>query len=106
MMSRKILNTPIDGKSTQAGRQKKGQGGDPPCRVKGQRPLWGFGQRPNCFTGEQLCQTRSIKGAGSEASLPVTKKPSNTILLTWVYIRRSPEGDRKALWKLLFLPLQ
>jgi len=57
---------------------KRGQGAIAPCRVKGQRPLWGLGQRPNCFTGEQLCQTRSIKGAGSEASLPVTKKPFNT----------------------------
>ena len=24
-----------------------------PCRVKGQRPLWGLGQRPNCFAGDQ-----------------------------------------------------
>ena len=22
-----------------------------PCRVKGQRPLWGLGQRPNCWSG-------------------------------------------------------
>ena len=25
-----------------------------PCRVKGQRPLWGLGQRPNCFAGAQF----------------------------------------------------
>ena len=24
-----------------------------PCRVKGQRPLWGLGQRPNCSEGDQ-----------------------------------------------------
>ena len=31
----------------------EGSRGDPPCRVKGRRPLWGLGQRPNCFTGDQ-----------------------------------------------------
>ena len=39
-----------------------------PCRVKGQRPLWGLGQRPNCFSDNQKFK----QGAGSEASLPVT----------------------------------
>ena len=29
-----------------------------PCRVKGQRPLWGLGQRPNCFSGAQLKGSR------------------------------------------------
>ena len=24
-----------------------------PCRVKGQRPLWGLGQRPNCSASDQ-----------------------------------------------------
>ena len=43
-----------------------------PCRVKGQRPLWGLGQRPNCFADNQFKEKRSSKGAGSEASLPVT----------------------------------
>ena len=42
-----------------------------PCRVKGQRPLWGLGQRPNCFSGAHSKRTAN-KGAGSEASLPVT----------------------------------
>ena len=32
---------------------KRGQGAIAPCRVKGQRPLWGLGQRPNCFAGDQ-----------------------------------------------------
>ena len=42
-----------------------------PCRVKGQRPLWGLGQRPNC-SSFNLLQGKSQQGAGSEASLPVT----------------------------------
>ena len=42
-----------------------------PCRVKGQRPLWGLGQRPNC-SASNLLKGRSQQGAGSEASLPVT----------------------------------
>ena len=42
-----------------------------PCRVKGQRPLWGLGQRPNC-SSSNLLKGRSQQGAGSEASLPVT----------------------------------
>ena len=32
-----------------------------PCRVKGQRPLWGWGQRLNCWSGDQYqesCQQR------------------------------------------------
>ena len=29
-----------------------------PCRVKGQRPLWGLGQRPNCFSGDQFQENR------------------------------------------------
>ena len=38
-----------------------------PCRVKGQRPLWGLGQRPNSSTGDQYakraqqrCRQRSV----------------------------------------------
>ena len=44
-----------------------------PCRVKGQRPLWGLGQRPNC-SSSNLLQGNSQQGAGSEASLPVTSR--------------------------------
>ena len=44
-----------------------------PCMVKGQRPLWGLGQRPNCFSSS-LLKGRSQQGAGSEASLPVTSR--------------------------------
>ena len=46
---------------------KRGQGGIPPCRVKGQRPLWGLGQRPNSSMGDQYakraqqrCRQRSV----------------------------------------------
>ena len=45
----------------------------PPCRVKGQRPLWGLGQCPNCCSSN-LLKRRSQQGAGSEASLPVTSR--------------------------------
>ena len=46
---------------------KRGQGAIAPCRVKGQRPLWGLGQRPNCFASnllkgsrQQRCRQRSV----------------------------------------------
>ena len=46
---------------------KRGQGALAPCRVKGQRPLWGLGQRPNSSTGDQYakrtqqrCRQRSV----------------------------------------------
>ena len=64
------------------------KGGIPPCRVKGQRPLWGLGQRPNCFSGAQFKET-AHKGAGSEASLPVTSR----------FLRSAP----KLLFRLLML---
>ena len=32
---------------------KRSQGAIAPCRVKGQRPLWGLGQRPNCSASDQ-----------------------------------------------------
>ena len=40
--------------------------------VKGGFPLVGFGATPQLFRGRPAFQTRSTKGAGSEASLPVT----------------------------------
>ena len=43
-----------------------------PCRVKGQRPLWGLGQRPNSSTGDQYakraqqrCRQRSAPASNS-----------------------------------------
>ena len=67
---------------------KNGSRGNAPCRVKGQRPLWGLGQRPNCFSGAQFKET-AHKGAGSEASLPVTLR----------FLRSAP----KLLFRLLML---
>ena len=52
---------------------RRGQGAIAPCRVKGQRPLWGLGQRPNC-SASNLLKGRSQQGAGSEASLPLTSR--------------------------------
>ena len=68
--------------------RERGQGAIAPCGVQRRRLWWGLGQRPNCSTGDQLCQTRSTKGAGSEASLPVTLR-----------VRRRAS-------KLLFQPIQ
>jgi len=50
---------------------QKGSRDNVPCRVKGRRPLWGLGQCPNCFTCDHS-KGKINKGAGSEASLPVT----------------------------------
>ena len=41
-------------------------------RGQGAAPLVGFGATPQLFRGRPAFQTRSTKGAGSEASLPVT----------------------------------
>ena len=63
-----------------------------PCGVQRRHLWWGLGQRPNCSTGDQLCQTRSTKGAGSEASLPVTlrvrRRASQTALSTYSTLSR------------------
>ena len=37
-----------------------------PCRVKGQRPLWGLGQRPNCWLGAQLKGRSQQKAQAAE----------------------------------------
>ena len=95
MMSRKILNTPIDGNRAQARRQKKGSRGNAPCGVQRRRLWWGLGQRPNCFSCAHSKRTAN-KGAGSEASLPVTKKPSNTVQVTW---EATAEGVQRAIGK-------
>ena len=46
---------------------RRGQGAIAPCRVKGQRPLWGLGQRPNSSASDQSqgsrqqrCRQRSV----------------------------------------------
>ena len=52
---------------------KKGSRDNVPCRVQGQRPCWGLGQRPNRSSSDQFQGSRQ-QGAGSEASLPVTSR--------------------------------
>ena len=47
------------------------KGGFPLAGSRGGAPLWGLGQRPNRSTGDHSKGTTN-KGAGSEASLPVT----------------------------------
>ena len=63
---------------------KKGSRGNAPCRVKGQRPLWGLGQRPNCFSGaqfkrssQQRCRQRSVPAPNF--ARPQTRPPSRSI---------------------------
>ena len=46
--------------------------GETPLQGQGAAPLVGFGATPQLFRGRPAFQTRSTKGAGSEASLPVT----------------------------------
>ena len=47
--------------------REKGSRDAVPCRVQGQRPCWGLGQRPNCSAGDQYvkraqqkCRQRSV----------------------------------------------
>ena len=52
-----------------------------PCRVKGQRPLWGLGQRPNCYSGAQfqgshLQRRRQRSVPASNFALPQKRPPS------------------------------
>ena len=61
--------------------------GGSPLQGQGAAPLVGFGATPQLFRGWPVCQSRSTKGAGSEASLPVTLR----------VLRRAP--------KLLYPPL-
>ena len=49
------------GKAAKPGSPKRVKGGlrpfsSVPCRVQGQRPCWGLGQRPNCSAGDQYAQ--------------------------------------------------
>ena len=53
MMSRKILNTPIDGNRAQARRQKRVKG-QCPLRSPEAAPLVGFGATPQLFFGCSL----------------------------------------------------
>ena len=58
---------------------RRGQGGTSslfvcPLQGQGTASLVGVGATPQLFRGRPVCQTRSTKGAGSEASLPVTSR--------------------------------
>ena len=71
---------------------KRGQGAIAPCRVKGQRPLWGLGQRPNCSTGDQYakraqqrCRQRSVPA--SNFALP-QKRPQAALPTTCILSRQ------------------
>ena len=62
---------------------KKGSRGNAPCRVKGQRPLWGLGQRPNCSSSTPLkgnspqrCRQRSVPAPNF--ARPQTRPPSRS----------------------------
>ena len=62
---------------------KKGSRGNAPCRVKGQRPLWGLGQRPNSSSSNQFkrnspqrCRQRSVPAPNF--ARPQTRPPSRS----------------------------
>ena len=73
---------------------KRGQGAIAPCRVKGQRPLWGLGQRPNCSAGDQYakraqqrCRQRSVPA--SNFAHPQMHSPSSSFDLLPIVARMS-----------------
>ncbi len=73
-----------------------------PCRVKGQRPLWGLGQRPNCFAGDysqgsrqQRRRQRSVPASNfarpqtrPQAALPPRFREAPVFLLCLVFEKR------------------
>ncbi len=81
---------------------RRGQGAIAPCRVKGQRPLWGLGQRPNSSTGDQYakraqqrCRQRSVPASNfarpqtrPQAALPPRFHEAPVFLLHLVFEKR------------------
>ena len=81
---------------------RRGQGAIAPCRVKGQRPLWGLGQRPNSSTGDQYakraqqrCRQRSVPASNfarpqtrPQAALPPRFREAPVFLLRLVFEKR------------------
>ena len=64
--------------------REKGSRDNVPCRVQGQRPCWGLGQRPNCSSSNQFkrnspqrCRQRSVPA--SNFARPQTRPPSCSI---------------------------
>ena len=94
----------MKGKATKNGCKKRVKGGTSSlfvCPLQGQGaelPCGVWGNAPTVFRALSSKGTVN-KGAGSEASLPVAKKPSKYSSSNMGGDRRrSPEGDRKALW--------
>ena len=69
------------GKSDQLNRAKGSRGGlrpffSAPCRVQGQRPCWGLGQRPNCWSSDLLQRKSQAWHLGRrQRSVPAHKLP-------------------------------
>ena len=77
---------------------KRGQGAIAPCRVKGQRPLWGLGQRPNCSASDQSqgsrqqrCRQRSVPA--SNFALP-QERPQAALLTNSILSRQMGATDQ------------
>ena len=62
----------MEEKPTQS--RERGQGGNSPLRSPEAAPLVGFGATPQLFLVKSIQREKSTKGAGSEASLPVTSR--------------------------------
>ena len=55
---------------------RRGQGAIAPCRVQGQRPCWGLGQRPNCWSSDLLKEKSQAWYLGRrQRSAPAHKLP-------------------------------
>ena len=55
---------------------RRGQGAIAPCRVQGQRPCWGLGQRPNCWSSDLLQRKSQAWHLGrGQRSVPAHKLP-------------------------------
>ena len=55
---------------------RRGQGAIAPCRVQGQRPCWGLGQRPNCWSSDLLQRkSQAWHLSRRQRSVPAHKLP-------------------------------
>ena len=71
------------------------KGGFPLAGSRGGAPCGVWGNAPTVPRATSMPNTLN-KGAGSEASLPVTKKPSNTVQSAW---EATAEGVQRAIGK-------
>ena len=84
---------------------RRGQGAIAPCRVQGQRPCWGLGQRPNCYTVKPTQREKSSMAPWSQAAKrPCAQTPApagaespirEKSQLWWCALRRGQGGDRR-----------